>query len=97
MNAPKRPLIALNPDDPLRESKIKALIALDIPAARCLAENPGGLGVSDETALLSLHQMRYECTVLDAELRHASAHWLHENGYTRLYGYPLLDEGGLPS
>ena len=74
------------------EDRNKALMEMDYAWCR----NQVGRHASDELCELSLHKARYECTMIPAEARHASAAWLRERGYGRITGTPILPEGELP-
>ncbi len=66
------------------------LTTLDIERARELMKD-----TTDEVRLIALHKARYECTAIASELRHESASWLRDRGFSGLSG-PLLPEGELP-
>jgi hypothetical protein len=71
-----------------------AMLNLDIAWAR--ANAPVWLAPpDDETLLISLHKARYQCPVLPAEARHASAKFLRDGGHL-VWGMEILPEGQLP-
>ena len=49
-----------------------------------------------EMRLLILHKARYDCTVIEADLRHESGRWLRAGGHTQMTGEPILPDGELP-
>jgi len=88
-------MIGPNTDLPRLESEIvPALMALDLDWAREWL--PGGHQARTEALLASMHKTRYELADFPAEVRHASGHWLRENGFRRATGAELLPEGVLP-
>lgn len=74
-----------------RAARNRILETLDVDAA--MAQMPGIS--SREVVLIALHKTRYDCADIADELRHESAAWLRERGYSGLYT-PLLPEGELP-
>ena len=74
------------------EERNRGLAALDMEYARKML--PGAS--SDFMLLLAMHKARYECTDLSDDLRHESAKWLREGGWSRMTGGPLLPDGELP-
>lgn len=84
--------MSLTPFLAWREERNRALRALDIGYARRLMPTATG----DDVRLMAMHKARYECTDLEPELRHASADWLRERGFSRMSGDPILPEGQLP-
>ena len=52
--------------------------------------------MSPEAALIAMHKMRYECTGVAADLRHASRQWLEQHRYGRLGSLPWPTDGTLP-
>lgn len=77
-------------DDWVKE-RDDALTALDLDWARKQAP-----GLRTESLLCGMHKARYEATRIAPELRHASRHWLEENGYHRLNSLPWPPQGELP-
>jgi hypothetical protein len=73
---------------------IAAMKTLDIEFGR--SRLPPNSDISDEGIIAGYHKLRYECTALDPEFRHASGHYLRERGLTRMHLRPLLPEGDLP-
>jgi hypothetical protein len=73
------------------EERNKALTSLDQEyVARMLPDAPATM------RLLILHKARYECTAIEANLRHESGAWLREHGFNRMSGDPILPDGELP-
>lgn len=73
------------------EKRNKALLALDMNYLRNAMPTS-----TDEVRLAAAHKARYECTMLPAEARHTSRHWLAERDMGRMSGDELLPEGVLP-
>jgi hypothetical protein len=75
-----------------RANRNRMLRELDVKSAK--GAMPGAS--SDEVVLIALHKARYECTDIEADLRHASGTWLRQHGFECMHG-PLLPEGELPA
>lgn len=77
-----------------RAARNRVLRDLDVEEAKLML-GPAAERAGDEVILMSLHKGRYDCVDMPDELRHESAAWLRERGYSGAFG-PLLPPGELP-